>query len=273
MIISTSSQGSSTGYGTFETTTSPSANWYSITTDDTGQYLLASVAHGGIYWSTNYGWTWNITGATVGLNWRGVCSNANFSIVFAVKSDGASNGVIYRSTNNAQTWSLIDAGNAYWNSVTTSATGQYVAAVSLAGANRVSSNFGVSWTNTNLYSTSYWISVTSSTTGQYVACASSLSGGYIYISNLYGFGTWTITSASAGASSSWAQLAMDSTGQYIYAAVKGGFLWKNSNYGSGSFTVLSGSTSQQWQCLACDQTGDFNIIIITTIIINFQVLF
>jgi len=240
------------GYGAFQVTTAPIAKWYSIASDATGKYLLASVYEGSIYKSTDFGWTWSITAATVGLDWRGVCSNGNFKYVFACKSSGPDDGTIYRSTDYAQTWSKATVDLAHWNSITTISNGQYVASCSLANANAVSSDYGKTWSATTLDGKMNWASITSSQSGQYVACAGLTNAG-IYISTNYGVGAWTLSDAP---SSSWAEIAMSSSGKYIYGAVVNGGIYKNSASGVGSWTQIY-AAKQNWKSLAIDQTGTF----------------
>ena len=192
-----------------------------------------------------------ITAAQVGLDWRGVCSNGNFQYVFAVKSTAPGVGNIFRSTDSAETWTQTTCTSAHWNSITASSSGQYVASCSLAGANAVSSNYGVTWTSSTLSGLMDWVSVTSSQSGKYLACAG-LSNAGIYISSNYGFGTWSLSSAPLN---SWAKIAMSSEGTFIYGAVVNGGIFKNSAFGGGTWKLIY--STENWKSLAIDQTGTF----------------
>lgn len=85
-----------------------------------------------------------------------------------------------------------------WSSITSSASGQYLAAC-VGGGNSIytSNDYGNTWSPSQTSTTDGkpWNTIASSASGQYVvACYSPGNGGGIYTSNDYGV-TWSITSA------------------------------------------------------------------------------
>ena len=111
-------------------------------------------------------------------------------------------GGIYTSSNYGTGWTKTSAPTSNWQSIASSSSGQYIAAVAGGeiGAIYTSSNYGSGWTKTSAPE-SKWQSIATSTNGQYLAAV--IFGGGIYTSNNYGT-DWVKTSANG---SDWQSIA------------------------------------------------------------------
>jgi photosystem II stability/assembly factor-like uncharacterized protein len=179
-------------------TNSPQAIWQTITSDATGQHLVAGQSDSSflkLYYSTDYGTTWTISNVNDDCYWSSVVSSSDGSKVVAMGLNSQTFEIqIFTSTDYGENFtnrgSVDPNPAAYFNKMACSDTGQYVF---ITGQNGIykSSDYGVSWSQTGADTTNnqqyYAISVDS--TGQYVL----VSDNYInntYFSTDYG-NTWT----------------------------------------------------------------------------------
>jgi hypothetical protein len=102
-------------------------NWYSITSDSTGQFLAACATSPGHIWtSTDYGHTWNQTSAPLG-NWAHISSNSTGTFLIATWLGN----YIYISEDSGATWTpQLSPGiivNNPWNVCCTNSNGTILA--------------------------------------------------------------------------------------------------------------------------------------------------
>jgi photosystem II stability/assembly factor-like uncharacterized protein len=221
--------------------------WTSVSISSTGQYGLACCFYdnsidvlGGIYYSSDYGQSWNAALITVESIWYSVSisSTGQYGIACSLGSS------IYYSSDPGFTWTVSNSPSTYnWYNVSISSSGQYgLACVNDGNLDQAygifySSDYGINWTQADNTSGYYWFNVSLSGTGQYgLACGAvdnPLTTVYIYYSNDYGH-TWTQSTVGQSASiSSTGQYAIAGSGGYIYYSNDFGHTWSISNSPSG----------------------------------------
>jgi hypothetical protein len=172
--------------------------WYnSVACSSNGSIAIAANGEDGIYLSKDAGNTWTISSA----NDR----NGNFWVTVAISDTGQhmaagtwSSG-IYASSNFGTSWTISNAPNRYWTSLTSDATGRYLAAGAFTGDIGVeygvderfghiyfSSNYGLLWTLSNA-PPGNWVGLTSSLSGQKYAAIDEEGGCFSYICVMPGF--------------------------------------------------------------------------------------
>ena len=209
---------------------------------------------------SNFGQTWVQNTNAGSSEWFSIAISSSGKYQLA----GQYGGSLYISSNYGNTWSKSYSGFStyYWQGIAISATGQYQVATADGGLVLiVSSNFGVSWTNSGIQAN--WTSAAISSSGQYqVCCSRSDAGGtpgqfssYIYISSNYGV-SWSIISGSTSGKPNWYGIAISSSGQYISACVNGGAIYTSSNYGQ-TITAVTSTSSNAWYSIAMSSSGQY----------------
>jgi photosystem II stability/assembly factor-like uncharacterized protein len=122
-------------------------NWYSITSDYTGQYLAACNNGGFIYTSIDSGINWSSNIESSGeRNWYSITSDSTGQYLAACNNYG----FIYTSRDYGKNWKLNKvSGNKNWYSITSDSTGQYLAAITGESEIYTSSDYGINWITTN----------------------------------------------------------------------------------------------------------------------------
>jgi hypothetical protein len=237
--------------------------WTSITLVNTGLTLLVnaicinSLMYSGTYNITTPAWTWTFNSTT------SILPSSNWNDIHASSDDGttklvlcSTTGGIWTSTNNGTTWTQSTSFYTNYNTaITSSSTGQNLAAIINNGTIYTSSNYGSSWsqlTSSTLPSFTNWYTITSSITGQYIVASTTL--GEIYVSSNYGK-TWI--SSIIGANP---VVSISSSGQYIVAATNLGTIYISSNYGVTwtPLTTASGlPSSAAWSAISISSSGQY----------------
>jgi hypothetical protein len=247
---------------TWTPTSSPSNNWNTVASSVDGSKLIAG-SLGWIYCiSTNSGTTWITNtqpqkGSTAG-SWSCIASSAD-----GTKYVGILGNVIWVSTNSGTTWLSNNVpGVSFFGSVALSADGNKLVAVvgdySSPGPIYISTNSGVTLTQTTA-PTNNWMSVASSADGtKLVAAAMNSEGGFIYASTDSGL-TWTLTGAPTN--NSWATVASSADGSKLVAASWYAFV-SNHIYGCVYTSTNFGMTwtsnnvpDAQWNSVASSADG------------------
>ena len=223
------------------------AAWTAVAVSANGQYQVACVSGGSIWYSSTYGQTWT-SANTSSLSWTAIAISGSGQ--FAVAA--ATSGSIWYSSNYGQTWTSSGATSSAWVSIAISVNGQFAAACVSSGALWYSSNYGQTWTASATAGTTAlaWSSIAMSATGQYVyAC---VNGASIWYSNTYGQ-TWISTGVT---SSAWSSIAVSENGQYATACVNSGLLWYSTNYGQ---TWTSVGTTNTWSRIIMSASGQYQL--------------
>ena len=229
--------------GNFVATTSPSQQWYGITSSADGEKLAATGYTGSIYTSSDRGVTWVATNAG-SRPWYGITSSADGERLAAVVIDG----FIYTSVDRGASWTeRTSAGSRQWYQITSSADGERLAAVVIDGFIYTSSDRGVTWVATNSGSLRWW-AITSSADGERLAAV--VNGGSIYTSVDRGV-TWVATNAG---SRQWYDITSSADGERLAAVVMGGLIYTSIDRG---FTwVATNAGTRNWNSIASSADGE-----------------
>ena len=272
--------------GTTDTSNNGNSNWVSITSDASGNKLVALDYDGYIWTSKDGGLTWipsdgnNGTTDTSGHDWQDVVSDASGSKLAAVVWGGS----IWTSIDSGLTWTPSDGTNGTsftygynWVSITSDASGIKLAAVDWSGSIWTSKNSGKNWTQNNgnngTTNTSgrFWFSITSSSDGTKLAAADENMDGYIWTSQDSGL-TWqaidgldeegnpnnetdtsghywyTITSSADGTRLS----AVDYNGGSIWTSIDSGLTWNPADGNNGAIDT----SGHGWKSITSSADGN-----------------
>lgn len=218
-----------------------------MVSDASGQHLsVVNGFNGGVYTSNDYGDTW--TQASTAMiridNYDIYCitSSANGKRLVAASWDN-----VWSSADYGGSWTKNYHQNGWWFSITSSASGQYVAAVDLKKGIYVSENYGQSWNITSA-PVKNWQMIISDSTGQYLVAV--IAFGEIYVSKDYGF-TWQQTLSLKGG---WC-IASDASGQHVVAVMFTNKLYASDDYGESWSLRFTFSYSTILNALASDASG------------------
>lgn len=179
---------------------------HSIASSSSGQYLavvqyfVGQGGNGHTFVSSNYGATWIQTSASGGYGWFSIASSSSGQYLTAVSYDPCGctlygGNYISTSSNYGATWTQTGLPPYSCVSVTSSISGQYLAAGQYGGTIYTSSDYGITWIPTSAPYGWEWFGLASSSSGQYLVA--SQAQGSIYVSSNYG-ANWTKTSAPYG---------------------------------------------------------------------------
>ena len=238
--------------------------------DGTRMFAGGSLANG-VYYSTDFGHSWNATTIN-GSGWFSVACSANGNIIFAAPNGGSSQ--IQYSPNGGLAFGPFGA-SANWTAIACSADGsKYIAGGTSGGlvSPTVSSPASGNWTAMTcsgdgnnfaaaIGSTIYTLTngsawTTRSVPGNCSALVAASSGlklvaaynGGIATSTNFG-ANWTVTSAAAA---NWSCLAASSDCTRLVAGVSNGLFYASANFGA-TWTALT-TTNQFWSgaCMSAD---------------------
>ena len=242
------------------TLTDPGTTYFGCAMSATGQYQSVSVSGNGyVKYSQNYGQSWTLASIPQ-TNYYNISMSASGQYqLTGINSFGVP---LYVSNTYGSTWfsipsTTLSASNA-WNSYCVSASGQYMSAGQYAGIIIYSTNYGITWSNSNA-PTYIWQMICCSASGQYqTACVSS---NYIYTSTNYGV-TWA---QSGSILAGWVSVCCSASGQYQSACINNGTIYYSNNYGqtwSASNAAIAGYSS-----IACSASGQYQVAGGTSIIV------
>lgn len=204
-------------------------DWIVASADSDGSHLLAGMAFGRLYRTSDSGATWSETGPTVGTDqeWSSVSVSADGSDVVAAVFGGG----LYASSNGGIDWTLRQPGETTdtenWDALSMSADGTFLIAGVSGGRLYVSGNGGTGWEEVDPVgdgSSHDWSSAAASTDGTHLVAA--VRGGLIYVSDDSG-STWHARSDIA----EWQSVAVSADGSFIAAAVYGGSVFVSHDRG------------------------------------------
>ena len=197
--------------------------WMSITSDITGQYLAAVVNNGDIWTSNNYGVNWTNQTVSVssmhGLQWVGVASDHSGQHYTAIAR--YYHDLLGRSP---------DINGGVW----------------------ISSNAGVTWTQTSASTTAEYTSIASSSDGTKLIAGATHTG--VYISHDGGT-TWTLNSDSdILGDDGYVGVASNADGRVLVLTSLGNYLYLSTDYGSTWIKETSLGVAY-WQGVAVSADG------------------
>lgn len=209
--------------GTWTKTSLPLGNYRSISASVSGTNISVvrqnmSTYSYNVYLSSDSGITW-LTSSTPNLDAVCACQSSSTGKYIYLGSY-----VIYVSSNYGKSFSITSAPNGNYVACSTSATGEFVVAVSsnFVEGIIVSSSYGKSWNSTTgPPSSALWSSVAMSSSGQYIVAVQTTYAAYV--STSWGV-SWAATSLNG-----YGYATISSTGQYFY--LSNGVITVSSNYG------------------------------------------
>jgi len=122
---------SSSNFGsTWRQINATAAKWSSISISGSGQNIVATINGGTIYSSSNFGSTWIQLTTANGLpslteDWSSISISGTGQNIVATINGGA----IYSSSDFGSTWRQANTTATNWNAITSSTSGQYLAAI------------------------------------------------------------------------------------------------------------------------------------------------
>ena len=257
----------SANYGQSWTTSANTSNtWIWICCSGSGQYQYAITTAGVLWTSSNYGVTFT-SGVTISNPNLSACS-ASGQYITVLTYNGATNNV-FISNNYGTSFTSITIGvnSAAYYILFVSASGQYQTFGITGFSIWYSSNYGVSWTQSNAPALPYY-GLCGSASGQYQTAV--VNGGTIYTSTNYGV-TWTSTGA---ASLAWWPVACSASGQYqitgtsngtttgsIYYSTNYGQTWTPTGVPTNGYTRIAMSATGQYTIMGAYQAGVIQSII------------
>jgi hypothetical protein len=93
-----------------------------------GQYMVACVYNGRLYYSSNYGTNWTLSTSSQTANWFSVSisNTGQYAVACALGGGGFTNNYIYWSNNYGVNWTQSSSEPENWQSVSISGnTGQF----------------------------------------------------------------------------------------------------------------------------------------------------
>ena len=275
----------SSGFNNWIQSDSATVQFTEISSDSSGQYLVASAASSGngtavgsgVYRSTNYGVSFSILSFTNSVPYNTISSSSDGTYLLGTTSNLITFlGYMYVSSNSGAIWSKVTTGIAnngqlQWGSVSMSGDALFMVACTLPngalnGQVYISSSNGFYWTLTTLPNQN-WMSVTISSTISYAdssviaaASTSATDSGFIYVSTNKG-SSWSKTSAPASA---WQSITSASTGIYLGAVTApmgcspGCYVYISSNSGTRWSNPTTGLLSSiPWQDIISDASFQY----------------
>ena len=174
--------------------------------------------------------------------WLTLLALATFSAKFS-----SARSQSFTNWNTLTNWTQTSAPSVEWQSIASSSDGTKLAAVVYYGGIYISTNAGVTWTQTSAPIGKDWVSIASSSDGTKLA-AVNIDGG-IYTSTNTGV-TWTQTGAPAQL---WYCIATSSDGVKLAAGTLYGGIYTSTN--AGATWTQSSAPSEEWQSIASSSDG------------------
>lgn len=225
--------------GGFDTSTNSGATWQTnlltfilhaaISADGS---VLAAVAGGTVYGSTNGGQSWRTNGF-IGQDDNGIACSADGTKLAMINPQG-NGGHIFTSTDRGLSWTTNALAGKNWSGVRMSADGTKLVVVANTGGNLnsqvfTSTNFGVSWTSNIINApVQSWTCVASSADGTQLAAGIGGNGGSVYTSPDEG-NTWNSNTIP---NYTWSSLACSADGSRLIACSSGfQVIFTSTNFG------------------------------------------
>jgi photosystem II stability/assembly factor-like uncharacterized protein len=224
--------------------------WNAISSDNTGQYLVAGVYGGQIYTSNNYGLNWVVQSSNSGLPTSAYWCALSFSnnsdpnstsqYVYAAVASGqtypgsaADGGYIYFSTDRGLTWAPINLFTTWGNGISSSSNGEFMYVGALTNNSPESAappyiygtySFGLNLDQ--VFNNSFganWNYVATDSTGNYIVAVNtnisssysdSNTGIWLGISNLESPPTFTWNQIASKALD-WKSISLENLGNYL----------------------------------------------------------
>jgi hypothetical protein len=224
------------------TVSDPSFNWC-ISSSYNQKVIVLSMYDNYIYISNDYGTSWTLSNADVGVGisqkWTSNSISKNGRIIAATRFEGN----IAISIDNVWT---TTASARKWNNIKLSEDGTNMVASTYDSYIYVSYDTGSTWIQCNTPQ-NLWTQVSLSYSGTTVAAVAS--NGYIYISKDSG-NLWI----NSDGERDWASICMSYSGLYMCAVVRNGYIYVSNNYGV-DWTARKTDQVRNWSDVAMSSNG------------------
>jgi len=232
----------------------------------TNDVIFGCIYGGGIYVSSDVGYTWTETSAPT-ANWSSISSNSNGQYIVACINGGE----IYCSIDYGASWQQQVNGITdplLWTCVATASnsSGSFLVSCAQNDYIYISPYFqGFQWKSNQTYSVN-WDCVASDSTGQHVIAGmywnngSDTNSGDIYISNDYGI-SWISVAATNPSlkSQNWISVASNSDGTVLGAVISLSSAYISTNSGQ-TWVQQSFDTTPNCIRISIDSSGDWGVI-------------
>ena len=238
-------------------------NWQSVAISADGKYQSA-VANTAdyIYISSDYGDTWQQKASS--LNWFKIAMSADGKYQTA-STYNTPFGYLYTSDNYGHTWTQIPTNETSIQDIAMSSDGKIQIFVTYTTSEyKISRDYGKTWTNGTVNSTSGVKGVAISSDGKYITIVGAGGNDRIYTSSNYGLNWTTI-----GSIGTWNSVTMSADGKFQAAVTGGtGYVYISNDYGNtwtrknnaGSRSWLSISMSSDGKYIAATTNGNYNYV-------------
>ena len=250
-------------FGKNNTTKESIRNWQSVAISADGKYQSA-VANTAdyIYISSDYGDTWQQKASS--LNWFKIAMSADGKYQTA-STYNTPFGYLYTSDNYGNTWTQIPTNETSIQDIAMSSDGKIQIFVRYTTSEyKISRDYGKTWTNGTVNSTSGVKGVAISSDGKYITIVGAGGSDRIYTSSNYGLNWTTI-----GSIGTWNSVTMSADGKFQAAVTGGaGYVYISNDYGNtwtrknnaGSRPWLSISMSSDGKYIAATTNGNYNYV-------------
>jgi hypothetical protein len=235
----------------------PLLNWDNITISANGSRLTAAAPYsfvnggfvnGGIYMSTNYGNTWQLSANS---NWRSMAGSRDGTKLVGSYGDNIYQVIV--STNSGNNWTIYSQPGRGLGRLACSADGSTFLGSDTGNEIYISKNFGATWSLTGAPTTNYWLSLAASADGNtlYAAAWYDMQNDRVCIFASTNSGTtWY---AAGPLKAPWYSIAGSDDGTKLVAGTYPGYLYISTD--SGSDWVATRAPSANWSAVASSSDG------------------
>eukprot|EP01038_Epipyxis_sp_PR26KG_P010458 gene10458-14047_t len=243
---------------TWNSTFDQLTKYITMTSDGKIQLALSS----GIWRSVDHGVSWSLM-LSKAYHFTSIASSDSGVFIVATVYNNCNDdeytsyyyyeqGCIFRSNNSGLTWSKVQQSTENWFAITTSESGQYMAAVSTYGFIYYSKDYGVSWTAATSTRQNWYCINSCRTSGQYVVSGVGITNGGLYYSSDYGV-SWMLSDAP---SSQWKSISSSYNGQYFVAVSYPKGMYFSSDFGETWMIMSTAPSSVSWRSVSMNYFGN-----------------
>ena len=274
------------------------SNYYTVSIDSTGQFLIAGIYGGTIYYSTDYAVSVASSSIVSSYYWYSSFTSGSGQYGYAVEY---LTGTVWYSMNYGASWTqystsiMTESSSSYYFSITCDLTGAYVYGTSNQDFKTFySTDYGSTWssvstgyggnavagTASKIYTAStssslYYFSLSGSTMAlvSNTTVASTLlvltvdtSGQAVAGGSSYGYLYYTTSApsnfynSSVAPFTSWLSISSSDSGQYVTAGSASSGAYYSSDYGA-SYTLIADSSSYTWRGVSINSDGQYQVAV------------
>jgi hypothetical protein len=249
-------------------------NWNTVTATSTGQYQVVAAPFEAIYYSSDYGVTWEQSMSPNNLSWVALASNSDGTYMYALEitTERHLEGVdeIHISTDKGKTWSaepVNEANNDMWTAVATDCSGRVVGVLgNRSHGIHLSYNYGLNFLGNEYTYPDIWFNdIAISCDGSFMiavaqpAIGTQAGSAGIYVNKGTGFPAMGQQVSDVTANNEWTSCAVNTDGTVMYAvdpSVKGGVYKSVDQFATWTKTMSTTPLSSLiFSAVSCDLSG------------------